>query len=70
MNKFLAGAAFHSAIMSLFQDCIGKEGYIDIVNRHWIDPRISVPIALLIVVLSMMMFFEKKDEGKANKEGD
>lgn len=54
-NKFLAGILTHAAIQSLLQDLQGKEGYIRNVQEHWVDWKISVPIALAVWLLAFWL---------------
>lgn len=45
-----AGFASHMAISSLAQDAHGKEEMIRLIAYHWIDAKITVPIAIAVMI--------------------
>lgn len=53
---FFAGSAFVMALYSLFQDYLGREGYITYVLEHWTPGWYSVPLSVIILVLSVLNF--------------
>lgn len=46
-----AGAALHGVMMSLYSDALGLEGFIERVRSTWIDARITVPIAVILLAV-------------------
>lgn len=44
---FFIGSTFILACWGLFQDFMGKEGYIEHVREHWVSSSISVPIFIV-----------------------
>ena len=57
MFKVLGGWTLAFAIMSLHQDYLGKEGYIQYTQENWIDPSITVPWALISLILGVYFSF-------------
>lgn len=51
MSGYLLGAAF----TSLYQDFLGREKYIQMVEAHWVDSSFSVPVALLMIVVAVIL---------------
>lgn len=47
----LCGVGIHGILLSLGQDAMGKEAYIEHVSTHWVDPSITVPLALAILAI-------------------
>ncbi len=47
------GSGITVAVMSLFQDVLGQERYIDLIRNHWVTGYFSVPLALLLLVGSI-----------------
>ena len=60
-NKYVAGIIMYSAVNSLYQDVIGKEGYIERISNGWISSWITVPLAILFLVVSVWLY-KQKDE--------
>jgi len=56
MKKFFAGFIMHSAMISLYQDIVGKENYIAAMKHLWITPWITVPLALLAIIVAVALF--------------
>jgi len=50
------GALILSAIGSLHQDWIGRDAYIQLVQRHWVDARVTVPIAIVALVIGIVAY--------------
>jgi len=42
------GACLALCAMSLFQDIVGQDRYVEIVNHYWVSEYISVPIVTII----------------------
>lgn len=58
---FANGVVFAGCLTSLFQDAIGMEAYLNWVrNGHWVSWTISVPIAILGLMVSVSPFFGVK----------
>ncbi len=55
INKyFIAGWLFSSCLSSLYQDALGKDKYMALMNLAWLSGWITVPLAivgLLVVVI-------------------
>lgn len=63
MNKFLivaftCGMFFEGALISLMQDLHGKEKYIEMIQNHWISGRITVPLALIIIIAALNILYD------------
>ena len=56
-HAFIAGYFLHMGINSLAQDYLGKEAFIRVANAEWTDPSVSVPRAIVIVALSLFIFY-------------
>lgn len=52
---FWAGWLIHMASMSLYQDWIGKEAYLEKAARLWIDAAITVPLSLAVIAFAAYM---------------
>jgi len=46
----VAGFCLHSCFSSLYQDMLGKDGYIAMINSNWVSESITVPIALIALI--------------------
>lgn len=46
-EMFFLGSTTAFAILSLIQDFIGKEVYIQLVKDHWVSGWIGVPLCIL-----------------------
>lgn len=53
----ICGASLAMSAYSLFTDYLGKEMYSQYILNHWVSSKISVPIALLSIVLSIAMLY-------------
>jgi hypothetical protein len=51
---FFAGCWGNAAVRSLHQDYLGLEGYIALCRSTWLDARITVPLALVISLASLV----------------
>lgn len=58
MKKFWAGVLTHMATISLYQDFHGKQGYIDLIRKNWIDASITVPFALILIVIAIYLYLK------------
>lgn len=56
MNKFWAGVLTAISYISLRQDYLGKDEYLRLVNDKWIDPGITVPLALALLVCAWVTY--------------
>jgi len=50
-RNFLNGCTASLCIESLFQDAEGKERYLASVTANWIDPMVSVPVAVILLLI-------------------
>lgn len=50
------GTLILSAVGSLNQDRLGRDAYIDLVQRHWVDARVTVPIAIVALALGIVAY--------------
>jgi hypothetical protein len=50
-RDFLRGCTASLCIDSLWQDFEGKDQYLASVTANWIDPAISVPVAVIILLI-------------------
>ena len=66
MKKFFSGILIYTGIISLNQDFMGKENYIEWANTHWIDAKITIPIAICFILIGLLLLINKieikKDE--------
>lgn len=62
-NYFRHGIVFYAAVVSLYQDFLGKDAYIEACKNHWIDPSISVPIAIGMLVIIFIDIIRKVRSG-------
>jgi hypothetical protein len=51
------GALILSAIGSLNQDRLGRDAYLQLVQTHWVDARMTVPIAICALVIGVVAYF-------------
>lgn len=54
-RSFLAGIIFHSATRSLYEDLLGKERYLRMVDVGWMSAWITVPIALVMIGIVLFL---------------
>jgi hypothetical protein len=54
VNGFLHGMVVYGCIKSLYQDIIGKEAYLQEAERNWMDASITVPLAIILLVLVVL----------------
>jgi hypothetical protein len=50
----LLGVSIMTCVQSIYQDALGQERYIALARSHWVDPAISLPIAIALLVVSML----------------
>ena len=55
---FISGAGAYLALDSLYQDYVGKETCLKLMETHWISYKISVPIALIILFFCFRFLFK------------
>lgn len=56
---FLCGGLVYAALTSLIQDYYGKEDYIRSIEEYWVDPVITVPGAIILLVVGL--YFGRKN---------
>jgi hypothetical protein len=59
-SDFYSGAISVIAIYSLWQDVLGKENYIKMVESIWIPWYITVPLACILVVFAIIIREDSK----------
>lgn len=64
---FWIGTMAAQAARSLIQDAMGKDVYIDSVQRNWMSPRWSVPLAILGLMLAMAVYVGHMRDAAAKK---
>lgn len=52
----VAAALVLFAIMCLYQDWHGQDAYIGIVQSHWVDERVSVPIEMAMLAAGLIVY--------------
>lgn len=62
-GQFWAGFMAALSAISLSQDFLGQELYIQIAQEHWVDSWITAPIALLVLGVSMVWSIRKSRNG-------
>jgi hypothetical protein len=63
MNKhFFSGVLFHIALVSLVQDFYGKEQYTKIIEAAWVSPVLTVPLALILLVVSLVLAYASENK--------
>lgn len=63
-KAFWRGVISYACTTSLLQDLIGKEGYIQRVQEHWVDSSITIPVAVCVLVWCLIMPFGQEGGGK------
>lgn len=55
---FWSGFVTCQAIYSLYQDYLGKERYLQMVNEEWLSAGITVPLALILLIFAYYLYKE------------
>lgn len=58
------GGGIMFCIYSLIKDIIGKEAWIYYIDQHWIPAYISIPLAIMFLVLFIVSICFKNKIGK------
>jgi hypothetical protein len=69
----LIGAMLCAAIKSLYQDIVYKtaEGMAEVVLKSWTDRAITIPLAvLMLIVCGVIIFLDKRLESKDEEDKD
>jgi len=53
MSDFQRGLIVSVSILSVWQDAIGKDAYIEMVSGYWAPAWISVPLALSLIAFCL-----------------
>jgi hypothetical protein len=56
----IAGALCHAAIISLFQDYLGLERYIEFCRKHWNGASVTIPFALGLLVGAVYLYLSAR----------
>jgi hypothetical protein len=51
---WIACSSFHS----LYQDIVGKEAYLKIVDAGWVRSGVTIPIALFFIAIACLLFYQ------------
>ncbi|MCK5612836.1 hypothetical protein KAR91_63775 [Candidatus Pacearchaeota archaeon] len=54
---FLAGYIFCSAIRSLYEDMLGKEKYMQMIDVAWVSWKYTVPIAFFMIIITCVVCY-------------
>lgn len=46
----LGGVLLHTSAISLYQDVLGKDSYIELVKNNWAPAVYTVPLAILVFI--------------------
>lgn len=60
-KAYWAGALVCGAGISLVQDALGKDGYVALIQAAWISGWITVPGALLVLVLAGWLYWRAQE---------
>lgn len=55
LTSFICGFCIANCIISLYQDFLGLEVYLQTVSKGWADPKHTVPVALIALVYFLVM---------------
>jgi hypothetical protein len=55
LKAFLAGILLNMSISSLYQDLLGKEGFIKHVESAWVPAGVTIPIAILFFIIAAFL---------------
>lgn len=58
MKAFWAGALIDAACRSLYQDAIGKEAFLRVVDANWISGWYTVPLALVFLCVGVKLLYD------------
>ena len=58
--KYFIGCLCTIATISLIEDIIGIEAYINLIKTFWISPWITIPIAIIILLYCIFYIFINK----------
>ena len=64
-KKFAAGFLTFGAIQSLQMDCLGMEGTIRSIVNHWLPAWVTVPLAVVALIVAAALCHEPKPASKA-----
>lgn len=69
-HAFAWGGLFAINLLGAFQDCVGKAGYINLVETMWVNSRLSFPIHVVLVALSLYLVVGyAREEAADGQEG-
>ena len=58
-SQFVAGCICTACAISLIQDWYGLEGYIAHLQKYWTDGAYTVPMAIVIWLLTIVLMRDK-----------
>lgn len=68
-KAYWAGALVCGACLSLVQDALGKDSYVALTQAAWISEWITVPGALLALVLAGWLYWRAQEGEQAPRPG-
>lgn len=64
---FFHGVILGSCFDSLYQDLIGKQAYINQIQNNWIDSRITIPLAIIMTIATVIHLIYKANKQVENE---
>lgn len=61
------GALIMSAANSLYQDYLGRDAYVELIQRHWVDARVTVPIAIVALIIGIIAYVVDASRASGNQ---
>jgi hypothetical protein len=59
-----------AALRSLYQDMLGKEQYLKLIDAGWVSAGITVPIALAMCIWAILLMSNDKKDVKHREESE
>lgn len=63
LSRFWIGFLSCSCLYSLAQDALGKEEYLRLIEEHWVSGVVSVPLAVLGLIVATWMYQRGDENG-------
>lgn len=61
-KKFAAGILTFWAVQSLQMDCLGMDGTIRHIANNWVSPWVTVPLAIVVLVIAAFLCNDPKPQ--------
>ena len=62
LKLVLSGYFLHSCFDSLYQDAIGKGRFIYLVSNGWVNAKLTVPSAIVVLICCFVVIAEAKKD--------